>query len=419
MSGPVWSPYGSFGNALALVVLVLGSADGAAALQEPSAPRARFEAAYTGEIMANVRGGVRRGAAGLGKLDAIGHFDLDALLGWSGTSVFLYGLATHGDRPTELTGDVQVVSNIEAPAGVRLYEAWIQKNFAGPGVSVLAGLYDVNSEFDVTEEAELFLNSSFGIGAEFGASGVNGPSIFPVTSLGTRVQWHPTHQLYLQGAVLDGVPGDPDDPGSTAVHLSGNDGVLWTAEVGFLKHRNARGRPGDRELGRDHVHQGLPWRVAVGVWQYSRAMERIGGTGRVRGHPGAYLLAEFRPGRGAPASDRPLGVFGRVGLADGRTNRFGAYTGAGVTYEGAFPGRSDDVIGLGVAAAYTGDGYERMARKEGRPVSGAETTVELTYRLPVGSHLVVQSDIQWVVNPGTDPRRTSAVVPGLRVTALF
>lgn len=402
-------------GALALGLLVGLAGEARAAQDTPL----EVEASYALDLLANVRGGVERGAVGLGSLDVTGRVDLERLLGWSGASLFVYGLATHGAEPSELTGDAQVVSNIEAPDGVRLYEAWVQKNLDGPHLSLLVGLYDVNSEFDVIERAGVFLNSSFGIGAEFGTSGVNGPSVFPVTSLGARAQWHPTHQVYAQAAVLDGVPGDPEDPAAAAVHLAAREGVLWTAEVGFLRHADPATRGGHPQLGRDHVHEGIPWRVAAGVWQYTRAAERVDGAGSVRGRPGAYVLAEVRPALEGAGGGRPLGVFARVGVADGRTNRFAAYTGAGVTYEGPLPGRPDDLVGLGVASAHNGRPYERAVRRAGEPVSSSETTVELTYRLSLGPHVEVQPDVQWVVDPDTRPGRGSALVVGLRVVAGF
>jgi len=48
-----------------------------------------------------------------------------------------------------LQGDAQGVSSISAPNSVKLYEAWIQENFLGNHVSVLAGLYDLNSELSL------------------------------------------------------------------------------------------------------------------------------------------------------------------------------------------------------------------------------------------------------------------------------
>ena len=80
---------------------------------------------------------------------------------------------------------------IAADRGWTLFELNAEQSMLDHRVSLLVGLYDLNSEFDANGTAGFFINSSFGIGAELGASGLNGPSIFPVTSLGTRLRWCP------------------------------------------------------------------------------------------------------------------------------------------------------------------------------------------------------------------------------------
>jgi len=391
----------------ALLVAFLLSAFGVplAGLQDPGREPepVELELTYLVDLAANVTGGLQPGVVGLGNLDALALVDGDALLGWDGATLLLYGLGNHGGKVSGLIGDAQAANNIEAPAGVRLYEAWVQQNLPRVNLSVLAGLYDVNSEFDVLREAGVFLNSSFGIGAEFAASGRNGPSIFPVTSLGTRVQWHPGHRWYLQGAVLDGVPGDVGDPGATAIRLSAEEGVLWVAEVGYLGHSRPEDEIGEPELGRDHVHPHLSWRVSLGAWGYSTESEAIGGEGRVSSNPGVYAMAELYPYREGEG-EQGLGIFGRVGLADDRTNRFGAYTGFGLSYRGLLPGRDEDVAGLGVATAYNGAAYEASRKEGGVPVTAAETTLELTYRARASSWLFFQPNVQLVIDPDTDPR---------------
>ena len=72
---------------------------------------------------------------------------------------------------------------------------------------MLVGLYDLNTEFDALESAGLFLNSSQGIGPEFAQSGLNGPSIFPTTTLGLRAKWAPGSRFYLESVVLNGLAG--------------------------------------------------------------------------------------------------------------------------------------------------------------------------------------------------------------------
>ena len=80
-------------------------------------------------------------------------------------------------------GDVQVADNIEAVGALRLYEAWVSRDYDGAR-GWKAGLIDLNVDFDTQETGALFLNSADGIGPELGHSGLNGPSIFPTTALG-------------------------------------------------------------------------------------------------------------------------------------------------------------------------------------------------------------------------------------------
>jgi porin len=85
----------------------------------------------------------------------------------------------------------------------------MQYNFGQSRLSALAGLYDLNSEFYRLESAGFFLNSSFCIGAEFGQSGVEGPSIFPFTAIGMRFAFKPAPNIVLRAAVAGRSPGRP------------------------------------------------------------------------------------------------------------------------------------------------------------------------------------------------------------------
>src|SRR2546427_5351408 len=187
---------------------------------------------YDGEIFTNSSGGLRRGATYLGNLNLQLTLDAQRLVGWPGATVFLYGLGIHGGHPSTFVGDAQGVSNIEAPAKWKLEEGWIQQNLFGNRFSALFGRYDLNSEFYRLQSAGLFLNSSFGIGPEFSQSGVEGPSIFPNTSVGGRFEIKPLDQIVLRTAVLDGVPVERPD-GSRKVFAKG-DGVLVVTEAAYL-----------------------------------------------------------------------------------------------------------------------------------------------------------------------------------------
>ena len=372
---------------------------------------------YTGEVVAVPAGGLDRGVRYLDNVDVTATVRSDSLIGWSGLTAHIYGLGNQGGTPSTLVGDAQVTSNIEAPLSWRLYEAWLQQTW-GTRASVLVGLYDLNAEFDVNRTGSLFLNSAHGIGTPFGVSGRNGPSIFPVTSLAARLRVRVARRGYLQAAVLDGVPGNPADPGGTVVRF-GDDGVLVASEAGVYLGGTAPSRAAmvDRTAGVN-----APIKFAVGGWAYTtplRPWPQVNRPGVVpvasRGSAGAYLLVEGRLRREPGTDEQGLSGFVRLGWANDRYNRFSRYVGAGLVYTGPVPGRNADRVGLAVASALNGDAFEVAQRRGGKPVTTAETNIEATYAAPVTPWFTLIGDLQYVVNPNTAPTIPNALVGGLRV----
>jgi porin len=113
----------------------------------PSAISTAFS--YTGEVGGDVAGGARRGVTYTGAAAAQLTFRLRRIVGWPGLRlfVFVFVLDTHGGAPSDLAGDVQGVSNLRAPAQLRLEEMWVQQNLFEHRLSWRAGRYDLNSEF--------------------------------------------------------------------------------------------------------------------------------------------------------------------------------------------------------------------------------------------------------------------------------
>jgi porin len=158
---------------------------------------------YTGDLQQNAAGGRAVGAAFAGAAGAELTARLGQLVGWHGASIFALVLDTHGNPPSDLVGDVQGVSSVEAPVGLRLEEAWLQQNLFGNRLSWLVGRYDLNTEFYRLQSGALFINSSFGMGPELALSGVAGPSIFPNTAVGTRIDVKPSPNVVWR----EGMPG--------------------------------------------------------------------------------------------------------------------------------------------------------------------------------------------------------------------
>lgn len=407
---------------LPLAALLLAIAAPVAAQASAAPPPYSSAVIYDADALSNVSGGVRRGSEYQGMLRWQAGVDGERLAGWSDSSAYFNLMALHHAGPVVLTGDAQGVSNMAGPSGVRLEEAWVQQNFFDGHLSVLAGRYDLNSEFYRLNSTGLFLNSSFGIGAEFAQSGQGGPSIFPATAVGARIAVKPAADLVMRLAVLDGVPVDRGGGGSAA--FRGGDGVLIVYEVASLNRPAIGGPPQDRHLriGRNAGLAADRDKFALGAWYYTAqfadlsALDAQGRPRQRRGAGGAYAVAErtlyqsatpaqpvqAQAGTAEPAQpQQTVSGFLQFGVADRRVNRFQHYLGAGLTATGFVPGRASDELGLAVAIARNGNPYLYQQQLLGAAAQRAETAVELTYLAQLSQRLSLQPSVQYVIHPNT------------------
>lgn len=356
------------------------------------------EISYTFDAISNVSGGFNEGTRGLDNLDIIATFDGEKLLGAKGTSATLHLLNNNGGRPNDdLVGSAQGVDNIEVPKATgKLYEAWIQQNLLEDKISVLAGLYAVDSEFEVTETSQLFLHSTYGVGTDLSQSGRNGPPIFPFSALAARVKLQPTADSYFQVAVTDGVPGDETNPEGTQIELNKDEGALVIAEAGYT----ASGK------------------IAVGAWHYTEKLDQINGATDADGNPlkarsqGFYIIGQHNITKG-------LDGFARLGFADNDTNQFDVAWSTGLVYTGLIPTRTEGKLGLAVAGAHNSSPFKHAAADAGTPLDTTETAFELTYSDNITPWLSMQPDVQYIINPATDPALDNALVLGLRTKIAF
>jgi porin len=267
-----------------------------------------------------------------------------------------------------------------------MYEACVEGESLG--LNLRAGLYDLNSEFDSIETAALFAHSSFGIGPDFSQAGETGPSIFPVTGLAFRGR-KDFNDNYVQFAVLDGVPGNPNDEHETNFRISRHEGALLVAEVGRVGETSGR---------RDY-------KVAAGAWHFTDRYENIDGD-LERGNQGFYILAERELVRGDQFA---VAGFARMGIADSSINAFGSYFGGGLVMSGFLDSRPNDRMGIAFAHARFGDEWQDATGAE-----SAETAIEWSYEMPVAEWLTLQPNLQYISNPSGDPTLDDAVVAGLR-----
>src|SRR6056297_3533391 len=151
-----------------------------------------IEAANTIDVFASARGGVdgRDTVSNLFELAITA--DTDALAGLRGGTLFFLGLGTHGDDPGSASGTVHAPSNLAADDAWRVLEFWYEQSLLADRAGLLFGFYAVDSEFDAKETAGVFLNGGFGTGLELSETGLNGPSVYPVTGLALRGRFQVT-----------------------------------------------------------------------------------------------------------------------------------------------------------------------------------------------------------------------------------
>ncbi len=382
-----------------------------------------LDVVYKGDIMASLSGGLRRGATYLDSLDIKLTLDAQQLFGWTGTTIFLHGLSNHGGRPNaHYARSAQGIDNIEVTANTaKLYQAWIQRALWNDRVSVLTGLYDLNSEFYITDTSTLFLHPAPGIGSEFAQSGVNGPSVFPNTSVAFRVRAQPSPDYYIQAAILDGVPGDPNNPKGTHIQFNKGDGALLIAEAAYLRGYQGQAMLSDRD--RDNKMHEPFGKYAMGVWHYTAKFDDLietdseGKSARRGNNSGLYFIAEQSVYQEPGDSSQGVNAFVRYGIANSDINRFVHYLNVGAVYTGIIPGRNHDQLGISFGSAHNGAKYRRARLSEGVVSDHDEIGLEITYRAAVFSWLAVQPTIQYIVNPNTDPQLGDAVMLGVRFEA--
>lgn len=316
--------------------------------------------------------------------------------GWPDWTAQVTVQLIHGSHPSaRRVGDAQGFDNIEAPNALKLYEAWVARQWRDGAVGIKLGLTDLNVDFDTQQVASLFLNSSDGTGGELGHSGLNGPSIYPTTTLAVSGFWKPSDTWTLRAGAFNGVAGSPDHPGAFFAFRP-----PWQA--GLLLIGQA-----ERQLSGG-------WRAELGGWDYTHRLEALhplDATGNAIGphhDRGAYALVEGPIRVGERSS---LAGWIRAGIADPVVQSISGYVGAGLVASGLLPSRPEDQAGLAINHAIVDD---PSAPLPGPARHRAETAFEVTYKAQLRDWLSIQPDAQYVLHPGGDPRRANALVLAVR-----
>jgi len=356
----------------ALCGLYLGATPATA---EDISPAVMAELSYVAEAVRNHGGGgLRKGM----RYEAAGTLtttvDTEKLGWWPGGTAYVEFIVNHGSDPSAaLVGDFQTLSNIADGNRTRLQQLWFEQSMMDGALSLLLGTHDLNSEFNVSEYAGLFTNSSFGITPEM--SGNAAVSLWPEAGLAARVALKLADNISLRVAAYDG---DPATRG-----LNTPEGYLYIAEGAYINEETA---------------------YKLGVWRHTKANTQNGGQGLT----GAYLVVDQPLWQW---NESALGAFLQLGYAERGAENIKNYVGTGLHVSGLIPGRINDEAGVAMARVDFSDAY--LLANTGFKKN--ETVFEITYRAQLTDWLAIQPAFQYIMSPSGDPALKNAKVGLIRV----
>ncbi len=308
-----------------------------------------------------------------------------------GLQIYASAFFTNGNSISELVGDLQGISNIEASQGAEVLEAWVELK-SPLGLQIKGGRLDSNADFDAIEPAQFFINSSQGIGPDISTVGVNGPSIFPETGLGAVLLYQAKQWSLKLGSF---------DP---LTRLSGSnieqvknydwdfsDGALWLAEFIFNFEDNILG---------------------LGLWNSSYSLQRE--------YPMIDNLTDAKGLYGFMSQSKPFGdTYLRLGLSESKNAFIDRYIGVGWTNEISTNTDflSESVLGISWASARLGElGLRnKFGMENGEKISHSfEHILEISSRSDISELLQLQPNLQFVIQPGAEKKTSSRLVIGIR-----
>jgi porin len=354
----------------------------------------------------NTIGGIatrRRKNRWAGSYDLELFFDLEKLAGLEGGTLFSLTEGSYNDGIDE--GSVGSLFGVNDDAGgdraADVTELWYQQSLSEGRFQFRVGKIDLTGTFECRGCGASFDGNQFANDetAQFlNAALVNNPSIpFPDNGLGAMVYVEAVPGWYVSAGIADAQADARETGFNTA--FRDEDYFLSIYEAGCVA---------DWPSGRGP----LRGTYRAGLWYDPQPKDRLDGTGSERDDLGFYascdqvLLRESDD----PDDAQGLGLFARFGWADEDLNEIRRFWSAGLQYQGAIPGRDDDVCAVGVAQG-------RLSRDAGF-AEGHETVIEAYYRVAVAPWLDLTPSVQHVINPGGGGTDDATLV-GLRFQASF
>jgi porin len=412
-----------------------------------------FALQETSEVLGNVTGGAKQGAAYDGLTQMALQLDTNRAFGLHGGLFNVSALQIHG---TNLSSNnlltLQTASGIESDRATRLWELWYQQKFLEEDrLDIKVGQQSLDQEFMVNANGAYLINTMFGWPMVPSADLPGGGPAYPLSALGVRARYRPIDPVTLLAGVFNGSPspsgglccsGDPQrqDPSGTSFPLNG--GVLVIAEaqyaypsLGTMLYANQR--------------EPLARVYKVGAWFNSEnfADQQFDNIGLSLANPasngiplshhgdyGLYATVDQTVWVDPTESDRNINIFGRVLWAPQADRNLITFSmNAGLTFHEPILHRDDDTFSVGMGYAKVSSSAASLDQATAFysgsfvPTRGGETYLEVSYQYQVAPWWQFQPDMQYVFNPGGGVANPNApasrigneFVAGIRTNILF
>ncbi|MDI2091392.1 carbohydrate porin [Commensalibacter oyaizuii] len=410
-----------------------------------------FTAVDINEVWGNPSGGIKQGAGYEGMTTLTLNWNPEKLLGIKHGVFNISALQIRGRQFTgENLGDLNNISGIEANRSTRLWELWYQQGFWNDKFSIRIGKLSLDQEFNISDYATLFLNSSFGWSMINSVDTYSGGIDYPLAAPGIRFAFQPNDNWTNLFAVANDNPNDssfcnpsgpftcdPQEKHLSGTHFNFTTGVFVINELQY--HLNPatddnknNGYPGTYKLGAYFDSAGFPD-------QRFNAKKQLLGDANTpqtmfmhRHSWSVYGIADQMIWRSRHNPIKSVGVFGRIQTSPGDRNPINLGGDAGMVYKGLF-NKEHDSIGFGWGFGSFGNRarqYDRDYKYFTNPnwrTRKTEHHIELTLQVEATPWLELKPDFQYIFNPGgglilnegSHKRIQNEAILGLRTTVNF
>jgi porin len=341
-----------------------------------------------------IRGGVVPGGE-LGhsaSYDFLALADLEELVGLRGLTFLVHAKGQYDEGVNDDVGALSdPIDDADFDEAIYPSEVWAQQDLLGGRARLRLGFLEQQTIFD----RNAFANSE---DRQFLATFLDNTGLVPLpTGLGVSLVASLATGLEIAAGVIDGDNQSPRVGWKTA--FDDLESLTLHVEVTL----------------RVEPRVGLPGNYRLGVFRDGRRREVLGEGRSRRGHWGVYASFDQMVLREAADGSQGLGLFLRLARVDEDVSPAAWSWAAGLQYEGPWPGRDEDALGLGAYQAIASDALRAAAR----PARSRETGVELYYRIAVRPWLHVTPDLQVIFDPGFSGNGSNAVLATLRFRLAF